>query len=105
MFMHEDIWHLLANLIFFFAVAFTLADLWGRALFAAFYLASGIVAALVFALVFPNSDATLIGASGANAGVMGAFLIRQFKTRLKILYFRIGFRSIARGKLWSTYRV
>jgi len=48
---------------------------------------SGVVACLFHAAAFPKSNAPLIGASGAIAGVMGAFMIRHYKTKIRFAYF------------------
>jgi membrane associated rhomboid family serine protease len=82
MFIHGDIFHLLGNMFFFFAVGFTLEDLWGRGLFATFYFAGGLAACLPV-IIFPN-DAVMFGASGAVSAVMGAFLVRLPKTKIRI---------------------
>jgi membrane associated rhomboid family serine protease len=73
LFLHADLLHLGFNMLFLWAVGGLLEQVWGEALFAAFYLASGIVAALVHAAVHANSVEPAIGASGAVAGLMGAF--------------------------------
>jgi membrane associated rhomboid family serine protease len=57
-------------------------DRMGRVKFLLFYLVSGIVAAYGFALAQPNSTETLIGASGAIAGVLGAYLVLWPKARV-----------------------
>ncbi|HVF90864.1 MAG TPA: rhomboid family intramembrane serine protease [Blastocatellia bacterium] len=77
--------HLLFNMIAFFAVGFSLEDLWGRGIFAAFYLLGAVVSAVPDAL----GGVGLIGASGAVSATMGAFLIRLPKTRLKIGWFSL----------------
>ncbi|MEW6129629.1 MAG: rhomboid family intramembrane serine protease [Acidobacteriota bacterium] len=88
-FMHGGLLHLFGNMIFFFAVAFSLEDLWGRGLFLGFYLGACIVSCLPF--VFSPSNVPLIGASGAISGVMGAFLIRLYKTRIRVGYLILAF--------------
>lgn len=85
-FMHGGLIHLLGNLLFFFAVGFSLEDIWGRVFFSCFYLLGGIVAGGAHIWIHPDSTVPCIGASGAIAAVMGAFLIRFFKSKIKILY-------------------
>ncbi|HVN76183.1 MAG TPA: rhomboid family intramembrane serine protease [Thermoanaerobaculaceae bacterium] len=87
MFMHAGWLHLLGNMLFFYVSGPFLEDAFGRPLFAGLYLASGIVAALVHIVSFPNSDAPLVGASGAIAGIMGAFLVRFVRTKIRFFYF------------------
>jgi membrane associated rhomboid family serine protease len=82
LFMHGGFLHLLGNMIFFFAVGFSLEDRWGRGTFLGFYLLAGIAACLP-SIISPLS-VPLVGASGAISGAMGAFLIRLPKTRIKI---------------------
>ncbi len=85
-FLHGGFFHLFGNLFFLFLVGPFIEDLWGRPLFAAFYLSAGAVSGLMYAAHYPNVDAPLIGASGAVAGVMGAFLVRYWKTRIRFFY-------------------
>jgi membrane associated rhomboid family serine protease len=88
--------HLLYNMVFFFAVAFVLEDLWGRGTFLGFYLLGAAVSALPFAI--SPSPAPLIGASGAISATMGAFLIRLPKTRIKLMFWPSSFMVFFLGK-------
>jgi membrane associated rhomboid family serine protease len=85
-FMHGGFFHLLFNMLFLWIAGCTIEDKWGRPLYLGFYLLSGIVAAYAHVLMFPKSTIPLIGASGAIAGAMGAFLVRMYKTRIRIIY-------------------
>ncbi|NIM18542.1 MAG: rhomboid family intramembrane serine protease [Candidatus Aminicenantes bacterium] len=87
MFVHAGFWHLFFNLLLLFVCGPLLEDVWGRLTFVPFYLLSGIVATLMYSLHYPGSTVPLVGASGAIAGVMGAFLVRHFKTNIKFFYF------------------
>ena len=87
-FLHGSPLHLFGNMIFFFAVAFSLEDLYGRPMFLAFYLLAGAAACLPF-IVSP-SNTPLIGASGAIFGTMGAFLVRLYNTKIKLAWVTIG---------------
>ncbi|HZS46795.1 MAG TPA: rhomboid family intramembrane serine protease [Blastocatellia bacterium] len=89
MFLHGGLMHLFGNMFFLFALGFSLEDLWGRWLFAGFYLVSGIVAVISHHVFFSSSTIPEIGASGAIAGVMGAYLIRLARTRIKFTGFWI----------------
>ena len=82
-FLHGGLLHLFGNLLFFFAVAFSLEDLWGRGVFLSFYLL-GAVVSCVPSLVHPAAVPS-IGASGAISATMGAFLFRLPKTKIKLL--------------------
>ena len=86
-FIHAGILHLLGNLFILYLVGPAVEDAWGRPLFAAFYVAAGAVAALVFIAGNPNTVEPLIGASGAIAGVMGAFAVRYWDSRITFYYF------------------
>jgi len=81
-FLHAGTLHLLFNMIFFFAVAFSLEDLWGRGVFLSFYLL-GAAAACIPTLVNPAAVPS-IGASGAISATMGAFLFRLPRTKIKL---------------------
>lgn len=82
-FLHGGNMHLWGNLLFFFAVAFSLEDLWGRGVFLGFYLLGAMVAS-VPSLVSPDAVPS-IGASGAISATMGAFLFRLPRTKIKLL--------------------
>ena len=86
-FIHAGILHLLGNLFIFYLVGPAMEDVWGRPLFALFYALSGVAAALVFVARYPNLMEPLIGASGAIAGVMGAFAVRYWNSRISFFYF------------------
>jgi pentatricopeptide repeat protein len=95
-FLHGGWLHLLGNMLFLYLAGCNVEDRWGRVLFPLFYLSAGAVAALTQKLAAPQSISPLIGASGAIAGVMGAFLIKFARTRIKfllILFFRPRFFS------------
>lgn len=87
LFLHEGFWHLFGNMLFLFLAGCALEDLWGRPLYLGFYLMCGIAATVTHDLKFPSSAVPIIGASGAIAGLMGAFLVRLAKTRIKFFYF------------------
>jgi membrane associated rhomboid family serine protease len=84
-FLHAGWMHLIFNIIFLFVVGPFIEDVWGRPLYAGFYLAAGIVSAMMFAVRYPELEAPLIGASGAVAGVMGAFLVRFVKAKMRFI--------------------
>jgi membrane associated rhomboid family serine protease len=88
-FLHGSTLHLFGNLIFFFAVAFSLEDLWGRSLFLSFYLMAAATASLPYVLA--PSSVPLIGASGAIFATMGAFLIRLHNAKIKLGWVTLAF--------------
>ena len=86
MFLHGGWLHLFGNLLLLFLTGPFIEDRWGRPAFLAFYLAAGLAAAGLFVARFPELSLPLIGASGAIAGCMGAFLVRFFRTRMQYFY-------------------
>lgn len=82
-FLHGGFLHLLFNMWFLWLVGVNMEDAWGRVLFSAFYLVAGALACLAHKLSAPESLVPLIGASGAVAGAMGAFLVRFTRTRIR----------------------
>jgi hypothetical protein len=71
---------------FLYLVGCNMEDVWGRRNFLIFYVGAGVFAHIVHMLVYPGSEVPAIGASGAVAGVMGAFMIRHYKTSLRVFY-------------------
>lgn len=87
MFVHADGWHLGFNLFFLYLAGPCIEDVWGRPYFAALYFFSGLAGALTHTFFYPDSTVGGIGASGAIAGVMGAFAVRYRTARIRFLYF------------------
>ena len=86
MFVHAGWGHLLGNMFFLYLAGCSIEDLWGRPLYLAFYLLSGVVATLIHAAKFSGSSEPIIGASGAIAGLMGAFMVRLYNTKISFFY-------------------
>ena len=89
MFLHGGFLHILGNMLFLFLAGIAMEDAWGRGFYTIFYLAAGLVATATHAFTAPDSKIYLVGASGAIAGLMGAFMVRYFKARIKFFYFII----------------
>lgn len=101
MFIHGGWLHLLGNLLFLYLSGPFIEDVWGRPLYTVFYLLMGVLSAQLFAMHYPNSNIPLIGASGAISGVMGAFLVRYFKTKIKFFYiFFLMIRGTFKAPAW-----
>jgi membrane associated rhomboid family serine protease len=83
MFIHAGILHLLGNMLFFYLSGPFVEDVYGRPLFALLYFAGGIAADLMFAVRDPSSMTPLVGASGAISAVMGAYLIRFYRSKIE----------------------
>jgi membrane associated rhomboid family serine protease len=104
-FMHGSWPHVIFNMWFLLLCGMNLEDRWGRPQFAAFYLIAGVIAAFCHGLA---SNVAVIGASGAVAGAMGAFLVLFAKTRIRFLAFFIAtFRAPAwvALPLWAAVEV
>ena len=82
MFMHADWLHLIFNMIFLYITGFFVEDAYGRILFPILYFLSGLAALGVHVVHNPASTRSLVGASGAIAGIMGAFLVRYTKRKI-----------------------
>ena len=86
MFIHAGFFHLFGNMLFLFLAGCAIEDAWGRPLYLAFYLVAGLIATGAHQVIYPHSASPLVGASGAIAGLMGAFLVRLAKTRIRFFY-------------------
>lgn len=75
MFLHGGLAHLAGNMLFLWIFANNIEDRLGRIRFLAFYLAGGLVATAAHVIAGPNSTVPVVGASGAIAAVMGAYLV------------------------------
>ena len=87
MFLHEGWWHLIGNMWFLWVYGRNIEDLFGHVRFFAFYLACGIAAGLIQMAADPHSVIPTIGASGAIAGVMGAYLNKLPRSRVVTVLF------------------
>lgn len=93
-FLHAGWLHLIGNLWFLWLAGCILEDTWGRVIYPIFYLVAGAAAMQFHAWLNPASTIPAIGASGAIAGVMGAFLVRFPTTKIEVAVV-LGFRSLA----------
>ena len=75
MFLHGGVWHVVGNMLYLFIFGAAVEYRMGASRYAAFYFASGIAAGLATILIAPESRVPVIGASGAIAGVLGAYFI------------------------------
>ena len=87
MFLHGGWLHLLGNMLFLWIFGNNIEDRLGRTPFLVFYLAGGIVAGLTQVFISPQSDVPLVGASGAIAACLGAYLILYPRARITSLVF------------------
>lgn len=89
-FLHGGWLHLLGNLLFLWIFGNNIEDRLGRLPFLVFYLAAGVVAGLTQVAIDPASAIPTIGASGAIAGTLGAYLVLYPRARITSLVF-LGF--------------
>jgi membrane associated rhomboid family serine protease len=85
MFMHGSWLHILGNMVFLWAFGPEIEDAMGRFRYLVFYLLGGVIAMLAQIAGNPASRIPCIGASGAIAAVMGAFLVTYPRDRIKSL--------------------
>ena len=84
-FLHMDWLHLLSNMLFLWVFGDNIEDALGHVKFLVFYLACGVFAALAHLLFNFSDNGPLIGASGAVAGVMGAYILLYPHARVFVL--------------------
>ena len=87
MFLHGGWLHLIGNMLYLWIFGDNVEDELGHGRYLLFYLLCGIVAALTQAAVAPASDVPTVGASGAIAGVLGAYVVRHPFARVTVLAF------------------
>ncbi len=85
-FLHGGWLHLIGNMWFLWLAGFVLEDVWGRWLYSAFYLLAGVAALQFYAWSNPGSITPTLGASGAVAALMGAFLVRFPKMKIEMAW-------------------
>jgi membrane associated rhomboid family serine protease len=85
MFLHGGFMHIIGNTVFLQAFAPAVEDTMGRGRFLVFYLLGGLAATAAQVAVDPASTVPQLGASGAIAAVMGAFLVTYPGDRIKVL--------------------
>ncbi len=85
MFLHGGLFHIGGNMLYLWIFGNNVEDTLGHGRFTAFYLLSGVAAALSQTLVNPQSPVPMIGASGAVSGVLGAYLLLFPYARVLVL--------------------
>jgi membrane associated rhomboid family serine protease len=87
MFMHAGWLHVGGNMLFLWVFGRNVEDILGHGKFLLFYLLCGLAAALAQIAADPLSTVPMVGASGAIAGVMGAYLVKFPRSRVEMLFF------------------
>jgi membrane associated rhomboid family serine protease len=107
-FLHANLVHLAGNMAFLWVFGDNIEDALGHVRYVVFYLACAAAAAWVHSFFGPSSPTPLIGASGAVAGIIGAYLVLHPRVKLWVLAFgRIPLRlsaSLVLG-IWAAFQV
>ena len=85
MFLHAGWMHVLGNMLFLWVFGDNVEDILGHGKYLLFYLLCGVTAGLAQMVIDPSSRVPMVGASGAIAGVMGAYLVKFPRSEVKIL--------------------
>ncbi|MBP9781517.1 rhomboid family intramembrane serine protease [Candidatus Woesebacteria bacterium] len=96
-FMHANVLHLLSNLWILWIFGDNVETRLGHIKFLLFYLLSGAVAALGFSLFLPQTQASMVGASGAIAATLGAYLKLYPKQKVTVLFWN----SLYKWTVWK----
>jgi membrane associated rhomboid family serine protease len=107
MFLHGGALHLLGNMLFLWVFGDNIEDAMGHGRFVVFYLLGGVAAGLLEVLVAPMSMAPTIGASGAIAAVMGAYLMLHPRAKIlvPILIFPVYLPAVFLLLVWIGFQV
>jgi membrane associated rhomboid family serine protease len=89
MFLHANWIHVLGNMLFLWVFGDNVEDILGHWKFLAFYLLCGVAAGATQICFDPLSRVPMVGASGAIAGVMGAYLVKFPRSRVQMLFFAL----------------
>lgn len=107
-FLHATWLHLGGNMLFLWVFGDNIEDALGHVRYLIFYLACAVLAGLAYTFMDPHSSAPLIGASGAVAGIVGAYLVLHPRVKVLVLIFaRIPIRLPAMWLLgaWALFQV
>jgi membrane associated rhomboid family serine protease len=95
LFIHGGWSHIIGNMLFLWAFGKSLEDALGHTKFLVFYLVAGVAAGITHVLFNLNTTLPTVGASGAIAGVMGAYLVKFPRAKIHTLIFLIFFVTMA----------
>ena len=96
MFLHGGFWHLAGNMLYLWIFGNNIEDVLGKFRFILFYLVCGAIAAFCHAATNVDSGIPMIGASGAIAGILGAYMILYPNAKVRTLVFLGFFITIIR---------
>jgi membrane associated rhomboid family serine protease len=94
MFLHGGWFHLLSNMLYLWIFGANVEDAMGSLRFLGFYLVCGVLASLALVVTQPETSVPTLGASGAIAGVLGAYLVLFPGARVQTLVFFVYFIRI-----------
>ena len=100
MFLHGGWLHLIGNMVFLWIFGNNVEDALGRGRYLLLYLACGVAAALTQALSSPADRAPMVGASGAIAGVLGAYLLLYPWSKVHVFLWIVIFFRIVTVPAW-----
>jgi len=83
MFMHGGILHIFGNMLYLWIFGDNIEDIMGHGFYLMFYITGGLLATLTHTLFNPESNVPMIGASGAVAAVLGAYLVLYPQAKVK----------------------
>jgi len=87
MFLHAGLMHVLGNMWFLYIFGDNVEDYLGHFKFLIFYLLAGLIAMATQVAIYPHSNVPTVGASGAIAGVLGAYFILYPRARVLTWFF------------------
>ncbi len=107
MFLHGGLLHLAGNMLFLWVFGDNIEDAMGHRRFIAFFLVGGVAAGLAQALVEPGTQIPIIGASGAIAAVLGAYLVLHPRAKIlvPILIFPVYLPAVLPLLFWIAFQV
>jgi membrane associated rhomboid family serine protease len=94
MFLHAGLWHVVPNMLYLWIFGDNVEDRIGHARYLAFYIAAGVAAAIAQVAINPFSAVPMVGASGAIAGVMGAYFVFYPQSRVLTAVFVLIFFDV-----------
>jgi len=105
MFMHANLFHVGGNMLYLWIFGNNIEDVLGHLKFTFFYLASGLAAALAQVAASPMSHVPMVGASGAIAGVLGAYFLLFPRARIISLVILVFFIQVTALPAWIVLQV
>lgn len=99
-FLHAGFLHIISNMLFFWIFGDNIEAVFGAVFFPVFYILAGVIAGLTQFLVDPGASIPMLGASGAVAGVLGAYMALFPNNKIKTLVFIFIFITIIDVPAW-----